>query len=200
MLLAFVSLGFGVVCHQKWRKAKASRKQRSRQGQGQGDLAHAYYYIRGCEDEVIKLQSYTHEQKEQINRKEMAAESIAGTTNILLNKTLSLYRHGCSVSLLIQTPCWSFPPPSCSLPPVGSVSLSLSSLPFLVLGGGVSFVGLQSPLRSLWRLPVGLGSLNKTPVPTHTLSLYTGMPCPAIPAQDNPLHSALAVERDVGLY
>lgn len=89
VLLAFVSLGFGVICQQKWRKAKASRKQRSRQGQGQGDLAHAPYYIGGCEDEVIKLQSDTHKQKEQINRKEMAA-SIAGTTNILLNKTLSL--------------------------------------------------------------------------------------------------------------
>ena len=36
-----------------------------------------------------------------------------------------------------------------------------------VLGGGVSCVGLQSPMRSLWRLPVGLGSLNQTPVPSY---------------------------------
>ena len=50
--------------------------------------------------------------------------------------------------------------------PVGSFSFSLSSLPFFVSwGGGVSFVGPRSPIRSLGRLPVGLGSLNKIPLP-----------------------------------
>jgi len=52
--------------------------------------------------------------------------------------------------------------------PVGSFSFSLSSLPiFVCWGGGVSFGGPQSPIRSLGRLPVGLGSLNEIPLPHH---------------------------------
>ena len=55
------------------------------------------------------------------------------------------------------------PLPSCSLVPVG---FSLSFLPFLVCwGGGVSCVGPQSPIRSRWRLSVGLGFFNKISVP-----------------------------------
>ena len=78
--------------------------------------------------------------------------------------------HRCSVSLLNKS-LHEIPVPSpllsCSFSPVG---VPLSSLPFLVCWG-VGFVCcLQSPIRSRGRLPVGLGSSNKIPVPSLSLS------------------------------
>ena len=50
----------------------------------------------------------------------------------------------------------------------------MSALPFLVCWGcRVSCVGRQSPIRSLGRLPVGLGSLNK--IPCHLQSLLRSL-------------------------
>ena len=67
---------------------------------------------------------------------------------------------------------FSLPPPGGSLPPPGGLDrLRAFSLPFLVCWGGWGFMCcLQSPIRSRGRLPVGLGSLNKIPVPPFSLS------------------------------
>ena len=51
-------------------------------------------------------------------------------------------------------------------PPDGAIRwgkqkcICVTGLPEMCWGGGVSRVGLQSPIRSLGRLPIGLGSLN----------------------------------------